>query len=168
MCNVWYVVSKKKSKNREERERENSFVCDHHQSKKRLEYFEYTLVLLLRLRLRRRRRLKTRRIRRRRRRRRRPEEEEEEDFCRRNTNGPDGLYSRVFFFQHEYTYYSKEDLSLASSEKESSSSSSSSSASRSFRSFSNCRLDLISTSMKSLGSVNPSVSLSKPSMAPTL
>ena len=162
MCNVWYVVSKKKSKNREERERENSFVCDHHQSKKRLEYFEYTLVLLLLLRLRLRRRLKTRRIRRR-------PEEEEEDFCRRNTNGPDGLYSRVFFFQHEYTYYSKEDLSLASSEKESSSSSSSSSsASRSFRSFSNCRLDLISTSMKSLGSVNPSVSLSKPSMAPTL
>ena len=145
-------------------------MCDHHQSKKRLEYFEYTLVLLRLLLLlllrRRRRRLKTRRIRRRRRRR---PEEEEEDFCRRNTNGPDGLYSRVFFFQHEYTYYSKEDLSLASSEKESSSSSSSSSsASRSFRSFSNCRLDLISTSMKSLGSVNPSVSLSKPSMAPTL
>ena len=141
-------------------------MCDHHQSKKRLEYFEYTLVLLrlLRLRrLRRRRRLKTRRIRRR-------PVEEEEDFCRRNANGPDGLYSREsFFFQHEYTYYSKEDLSLASSEKESSSSSSSSSsASRSFRSFSNCRLDLISTSMKSLGSVNPSVSLSKPSMAPTL
>ena len=47
VCNVWILVSKKKSKNREERERENSFVCDHHKSKKRLEYFEYTLVLRL-------------------------------------------------------------------------------------------------------------------------